>query len=219
MRIKPILLVLMLATSLNAQKVTKILHKDTTRYSKNGINYKRLAHRMIIEGVYNGKDLYMSNGFGKDGIGYCVTELKVNGNYTADEINASVFRVDLGVHKLKLGEKFTITMVYKDSCMGSDPLMMNQGVIKERDPSGNNTLIVEGTNYNGNLQVLNPRSGKGYGIKEVTVNGKKVENIAADVFEIPFYKLKIPYQEKIKIEFKYEGDCDPFIINPEVINY
>jgi hypothetical protein len=213
-----VLAFLMLSYSYS-QKITKIRYQDTSRFSKNGINYKRLAHRMVVEGVYNGKDLYIKNGFGKDGIGWCINGLKVNGNYTADEINGSEFKVDLSAHKLKKGEKVTITIYYKDSCMIKEPLLMNQSVIKERDTSGKNSLVIEGINYNASLLVVNPRSGKDHGIKEILVNGKKVENINMDVIEISFFKMKIAYEAKLKIEFKFEGDCDPFIINPEVINF
>jgi hypothetical protein len=219
MKIKLTLFLFMFVAGMNAQKITKILNKDTSRYLKDGVKYKKLAHRMEIEGVYNGKDLYISNGFGKDGIGYCINGLKVNGNYTSDEINASQFKVDLSVHKFKLGEKVKIIVYYKDSCMIKEPLLMNPSVLKERNPSGNTILVVEGTNYNGSLLVMNPRSGPGYGIKEILVNGIKVENINMDVIELSFFKMKIDYQKKVKIEFKFEKDCDPFIINPEVINY
>ncbi len=212
-------LALILVANMNAQKILKVMYKDTSRYSKNGVMYKRLSHHLLIEGVYNGKDLFIRNGFGKDGIGYCINGLKVNGNYTTDEINASEFKVDLSVHKLKQGEKFTILVYYNDSCMIKEPLLMNQSAIKERDPSGKNELIVEGTNYNASLLIVNPRMGNGYGIKEIMVNGKKVDSIEKDMIELSFFKMKIDYQSKLKIEFKFEKDCDPIIINPEVINY
>jgi hypothetical protein len=219
MKIKLLLMFFVLILSMNAQKITRVMHKDTSRFSKNGIMYKRVSHRMVIEGVYNGKDLFVKNGFGKDGIGYCINGLKVNGNYTTDDINASEFKVDLAAHKLKQGETFTVTIYYKDSCMIKEPLLMNQTAIGERDPSGKNVLVVEGTNYNGNLIVVNPRFGNDYGIKEILVNGIKVESIKSDMIEISFFKMKIAYQAKLRIEFKFENDCDPIIINPEVINY
>jgi hypothetical protein len=219
MRIKLLLSLFTLVASVNAQKITRILGEDSTRYSKNGIWFTKPGHRMIIEGIYNGKDLYMSNSFGPGGIGYCISEVKVNKNITADEVNAEIFRIDLLSHKLKLGESFSITVFYKDSCTIKEPLIMNPSVLKERNPAGKNLLVIEGTNYNTSLIVMNPRSGPGYGIKEILVNGIKVENINMDVIELSFFKMKIDYQKKVKIEFKFEKDCDPFIIIPEVINY
>ncbi len=78
---------------------------------------------------------------------------------------------------------------------------------------------MEGKHLSQNLFITNPRSGKNYGIKEVSVNGKKVDSIQSDIFEINFYKMGFKDEEKIKIVFKYEDGCDPFIINPEAINY
>jgi hypothetical protein len=177
--------------------------------------------KMTVNGVYNGKDIFIRNSFGGNGVGFCVSQVNVNKNITTDEINASVFNVDLEMHKLKLNEKFTLEVFYKEKCGIPDGvLLLNPGAIKQKDPSGNNVLVVEGKSFDQTLMVVNPRSNKGiYGVKEVNVNGKKVENINKDVFLIDLYKMKIKYEEKIKIEFKYEDDCDPFIINPEVINY
>lgn len=138
------ILALLFAASMSGQKITKILYKDTARSSIGGVMYKKPAHRMVIEGVYNGKDLFIKNGFGGGGVGWCIIGLKVNGNYTTDEINAQEFKIDLSVHKLKVGETFTIIMVYKDSCNFKEPLLMNQSSIKQRNLSGKNSLIIEG---------------------------------------------------------------------------
>ena len=210
----------MLVAGLSAQKITKIMYKDTSRWSKDGVMHKDLSHRMVIEGVYNNKDLMIKNPFGKNGIGFCINGLKINDKYTTDEINAETFKIDLSLYKFKKGDKFEIKIFYKDSCGPvKEPLLMNPGSIKADDPSGNNSLIIEGKNFNASIFVVNPRSGKGYGIKEVLVNGKKVDSINSDIFELSFFKLGIPYEEKLKIEFKYENGCDPFVINPEAINY
>ncbi|MDZ4664666.1 MAG: hypothetical protein SGJ15_07300 [Bacteroidota bacterium] len=220
MKEKLVLLILAIAINVNAQKITKIMYKDTSRWSKDGIMHKDLAHRLVIEGVYNGKDLLIKNSFGKNGIGFCISGLKVNGNYTTDEPYADMFKVDLSIHKLKIGDKVEIKVFYNDSCGPiKEPIIMNPGSIKPNDPSGNNVLVVEGKNYNSSLLFVNTRSGKGYGIKEVFVNGKKVEFINSDVVELSFFKLGIPYEAKLKIEFKYENGCDPFILNQEVINW
>lgn len=175
---------------------------------------------MVVEGVYNNKDVMIKNAFGKTGIGFCINGLKVNGNYTTDEINAEIFKVDLSLHKLKKGERFELKIYYKADCNPiKEPIIMNPGAIKAEDPSGKNSLVIEGKNFNANLLVMNPRSGNGYGIKEVLVNGKKASAINLDVFELNFYKMGIPYEEKLKIEFIYENGCDPFFVNPEAINY
>lgn len=204
---------------MNAQLDSKIESLPPIKDPQQRARYA--TKKMTINATYNGKSVFIQNSFGKDGIGFCITQVNVNQNITTDEINATYFKIDLELHKLKLGEKFNLSIFYKDSCsFAKAPLIMNPGAIMTKDVSGNNVMMIEGTNWNSNLIVTNPRSSKGsYGVKEVLANGKKVENIASDVFEIPFYKMGIKYEEKIKIEFKYEGDCDPFIVNPDVINW
>jgi hypothetical protein len=219
MKTKLIFAAIVLATDLSAQKITKIKGLDSTRHSSQGIMYKKPGHRIEIEGVYNGKDIFVKNSYGNHGIGFCITQVQVNGNITVDEINAPIFKIDLGSHKLKQDDKIKIVIKYKDSCEYGDPLLMNPSVITQKDPSGNNVLFIEGRNVNQSMYVTNPRSGKNYGIKEVLVNGKKVESIQSDIFEINFYKLGILFEEKVKIEFRYEDNCDPFIVNPEAINF
>ena len=49
---------------------------------------------IILEGNYQGKNLYIQNPFGSGGVGFCVTEVLVNGNITTDEINSSAFEID-----------------------------------------------------------------------------------------------------------------------------
>lgn len=220
MKTKITILAIVFVATLSAQKVTKVLHKDTLYKPKNGIILKELCNRIVIEGIYNGKDLMIKNSFGKNGIGYCVTVVKLNGNITNDETNGEIFKINLNDHQLKKGDKFELIILYKDSCGPiKEPLLMNPGSIKSENPSGNNSLTIEGKNFNTSLFVVNPRSGKGYGIKEVVVNGKKVNSINSDIFEVNFFKLGIPYEENLKIEFKYENGSDPFIINPEAINF
>jgi len=206
-----IVIVFALINSMSAQLDIITEHLQS---KKTGEWYKK----MTIGATYNGKNLFIQNPFGKNGVGFCVTQVNVNGNITTDEINASIFGIDFKMHKLKSSEKFKLEIFFKDS---SDvPRIMNPGAVIANDPSGNGLLIIEGQNYGGNLLVTNPRSSKGnYGVKEVLVNGKKVEDITSDLFEIPFYKMGIKYEEKLQIEFKYESGCDPFIVNREIINY
>ena len=53
---------------------------------------------IILEGNYQGKNLYIQNPFGSNGVGFCVSEVKVNGNITTDEINSSAFEIDMKPH-------------------------------------------------------------------------------------------------------------------------
>lgn len=84
---------------------------------------------MILEGNYQGKSLYVQNPFNSGGVGFCVTEVKVNGNITTDETNSSAFEIDLKAHKLNMGEKVEVKIFHKDGCK---PRVLNPEILKPR---------------------------------------------------------------------------------------
>ncbi len=84
---------------------------------------------IILEGNYQGKNLYVQNPFGSGGVGFCVTEVFVNGNITLDEINSSAFEIDLKPHKLAIGEKVEVKIKHKEDCK---PKVINPEVLKPK---------------------------------------------------------------------------------------
>lgn len=92
-----------------------------------------LAHAqggvIILEGNYQGKPLYVQNPFVTSGVGFCVTEVKVNGNITTDETNSSAFEIDLKAQKLNIGEKVEVKIFHKADCK---PKVLNPEVLKPK---------------------------------------------------------------------------------------
>src|SRR5687767_358583 len=84
---------------------------------------------IVLEGNYQGKPLYVQNPFGPGGVGFCVTEVKVNGNITTDETNSSAFEIDLKSQKLNPGEKVEVRILHKEGCK---PKVLNPEVLKPR---------------------------------------------------------------------------------------
>lgn len=84
---------------------------------------------IILEGNYQGKNLYVQNPFGSGGVGFCVTEVLVNGNITTDETNSSAFEIDFKPHKLNIGEKVEIKIKHKEDCK---PKVLNPEVLKPK---------------------------------------------------------------------------------------
>jgi hypothetical protein len=84
---------------------------------------------IILEGNYQGKNLYIQNPFGSGGVGFCVAEVLVNGNITTDEINSSAFEIDFKPHKLAIGEKVEIKIKHKEDCK---PKVLNPEVLKPK---------------------------------------------------------------------------------------
>lgn len=82
-----------------------------------------------LDGVYQGKDLYVKNPFGENGVGFCVTQVEVNGKITADEINSSAFAIDMSALGLQVGEEVHVAITHKDACQ---PSILNPEAIKPR---------------------------------------------------------------------------------------
>ncbi|MGE0569150.1 MAG: hypothetical protein AB7O73_14525 [Bacteroidia bacterium] len=84
---------------------------------------------IILEGNYQGKNIYVQNPFTSNGVGFCVSEVKVNGNITTDEVNSSAFEIDMKPHKLNVGEKVEIKIYHKEDCK---PKVLNPEVLKPK---------------------------------------------------------------------------------------
>ncbi len=84
---------------------------------------------IILEGNYQGKNLYVQNPFGSNGVGFCVSEVKVNGNITTDEVNSSAFEIDMKPWKLNVGDKVEIKIFHKEDCK---PKVLNAEVLKPK---------------------------------------------------------------------------------------
>ena len=91
------------------------------------INQSINAQVIVVEGHYQGRDIYVQNPFSASGVGFCVYEVRVNGIATTDEINSSAFAVDLALINLIIGDEINIQIAHKDGC---DPIIINPEVLK-----------------------------------------------------------------------------------------
>lgn len=98
------------------------------------------AGEIVIEGVFQGKNIYVMNPFASSGVGFCVYEVTVNGKVSTDEINSSAFEIDLSVYQFNIGDKVTIVIKHKDNCV---PKVLNPEVLKPK--STFNTTSIEVT--------------------------------------------------------------------------
>lgn len=181
-----------------------------------------------IEGSYQGKNIFIKNTYGPGGVGYCINSVKVNGHITTDKINSDIFQVDLSACKLKAGEKVKVELVYYEGCTPGSPMVLTPGALINNAGEKGTTIVIEGTYKWQNLFVscaLMP-NGKGNGVKEVFVNGKKIMgDIHSEIFEVDLVdiglkgeEVKLKDGDKVKIEFKCEKGYDPLLINPEAIH-
>ncbi len=95
---------------------------------------------IVLEGNYQGKNLYIQNPFAGSGVGFCVQEVRVNGNVTTDEIASSAFEIDFRNLQLKIGDKVEVKITHKDDCK---PKVLNPEVLKPKSTYEIVTMSVE----------------------------------------------------------------------------
>lgn len=87
------------------------------------------AGTMVLEGKYQGKNLYVVNSVSSSGVGYCVYEVLVNGDVSSDEWNSPAFEIDLTIHGLEIGDDLVVTIKYKEGCT---PKVINPDVLEPK---------------------------------------------------------------------------------------
>ncbi len=136
------------------------------------------TQEILVNGIYQGENLFVMNPFAATGVGFCVYEVNVNDKVTTDEINSSAFEIDLSMYQLQVGDKVNVIIKHKDGCL---PKVLNPEVLQTKSTfkiidiavdRKNNTLKWSTTNEKGPLpfQVEQYKWKKWVNIG--TVNGK-----------------------------------------------
>src|SRR5690606_21959851 len=84
---------------------------------------------VVLEGVYQGKNLFVKNPYGGSGVGFCVYEVTINGKLSPDEVNQSAFEIDFSFQNIKLGEEVIVNIKHKDNC---EIKVLNPEVLKPK---------------------------------------------------------------------------------------
>lgn len=87
------------------------------------------SKEIVLEGIFQGENLFVMNPFASTGVGFCVYEVTVNGQITTDEINSSAFEIDFTTYNFKKGDKIVVVVKHKDGCT---PKILNAEVLKPR---------------------------------------------------------------------------------------
>ncbi len=87
------------------------------------------AGTIVLEGHYQGKNIFIQNPFSEAGVGFCVFEVTVNDQIATDEINSSAFEVDMNNFGLKAGDAVVVKVRHKDGCT---PVILNPEVLKPK---------------------------------------------------------------------------------------
>jgi len=86
------------------------------------------AEVMKLEGIYQGKNLLVMNP-STGGGSFCITDVKVNGTASNDQINSNAFEINLSVFDFKIGEKIEIDITHKNGCI---PKILNPEVLNAK---------------------------------------------------------------------------------------
>jgi len=84
---------------------------------------------IVLEGNYQGKNLFIQNPFSEAGVGFCIFEVTVNDQIATDEINSSAFEVDMNNFGLKVGDPVVVKIKHKDGC---SPVVLNPEVLRPK---------------------------------------------------------------------------------------
>ncbi len=146
------------------------------------------AGTILLEGSFQGKNVYVQNPFSGTGVGFCTFEIKINGQVTTDEVNSSAFEIDLQNFNLNMGEKVIISLEHKDDCR---PKVLNPEVLKPRSTFeitsikvANNTLSWITKNESGKLPFLVEQFRWNKWIRIGEVDGKGGANGSTYQFEV-----------------------------------
>lgn len=91
------------------------------------VSFPTLAGKIVLEGQYQRKNIFVINTLAVSGAGFCTYEVTINGDISLDEINGNAFEIDLSIYDLKLGEDVFIEIMFKEGCT---PKVLNPGVLK-----------------------------------------------------------------------------------------
>jgi hypothetical protein len=83
---------------------------------------------IVIDGYYQNKNVYVQNAISSSGVGFCVYEVRVNGELSTDEVNTSAFEIDFSQFNIHVGAPVTILIKHKDD--GCFPRVLNPEVLK-----------------------------------------------------------------------------------------
>lgn len=84
---------------------------------------------LIVEGNYQGKNLFVQNPFRSNNVGFCTIKVLVNDNVTTDEITSSAYEIDLSLHKLNVGDPVVVKIEHALDCT---PKVLNAEVLRPK---------------------------------------------------------------------------------------
>jgi len=135
------------------------------------VTFVSAQNEIVLEGTYQGSNLYIQNPFAESGVGFCIVDVKVNDQTSIDEISSSAFEIDFSSYSVQKGESVVIKIIYKSDC---SPRVINPEVI---------------------------RSSSTYVVKNIKVDGDGVLNwsTSSESGSLPYYIEQFRWNKWIKV--------------------
>lgn len=95
---------------------------------------------LVLDGVYQGENIYIDNPEREEGFGRTVSKILVNDKVTTDEIQSSLFMIDFSSFQFEIGDKIEIKIVHDKNSM---PKVVNPDVIKAKNSIDTESICVE----------------------------------------------------------------------------
>lgn len=77
--------------------------------------YSVRATEIVIEGKFDGKNIFVSNPFVEDGT-FCTISIHVNGQKVTDHPNASAYEINLTGMGFKIGDPIKVVIQHHENC-------------------------------------------------------------------------------------------------------
>ncbi len=106
------LLVLYLLAGCAKKPVTKTEPKPVSKIPCDTL----LSGKIILNGRYQGQNLYVQNPFAGCGVGYCARKVLVNGRDVVTELHSSAFEIPLNKLGFKLGDSLNVEILHVGDC-------------------------------------------------------------------------------------------------------
>jgi len=74
------------------------------------------AQQIVLEGAYNGVNLFVQNPFAECGVGFCCYGVSVNGELSTTETESSAFEIKLDKLGCVVGEQLKVVLFHKEGC-------------------------------------------------------------------------------------------------------
>ena len=95
---------------------------------------------IILEGNYQMQNIYVNNKILSSGVGYCITNVIVNGEVSTDEINSEAFEIDLSLFNFSVGDEVSVEIHYRDEC---EPNVINPLALKPQATFKTEEILLE----------------------------------------------------------------------------